>query len=655
MGGTFRGKGPQAPVPPQAPASIPPTVPPAPERPVRHHVHHSYMWLGSARSAIVLMFALLMSVGPSFAGALFDPGTRAELAGNGALAIGVVVLVVSAVVVVIIALIALYQWASYKHLYFELGSEEFSLYQGILNKKRVHVPYQRVQSVDQTASLLQRVFGVCSVSIDTAGGAANKALVVPYLQKSQAEWLRSELFARKRLVLAGVRPPVNGSAAAMVAAMSVGGASAQSAPAGGSIFAGGSASAGNFAPVRNPAPAGNVLDAPAQAWDAVRGVFAGVDLAEEPVSYECGLSNKELLFTGLSNGHAFAVAVFGAVCAVIQLAGALASVPLLDGVSLGLGFAGGGMLVLSGALSLVFFLILWAVAVASTCISFGGFRARRRGSRIEVERGLFQHQVQGVDVDRVQSVVIRQSLVKRILGYCEVSLGKVDATTEEDSASSGSTAPAAGQGVVIHPFVRVASVPQLLAGIIPEYADMPTNTVPVAPVALRRAIVRRGILYSGGFWLVIATIVGRIACGAAAAALPSSVAEPLSAVANVGAVMLIVAAAAWVAVNVVDAVMWARGSGFACNRRFMQVGNAGLSRETVGFPRKKIQFGCVRENPLQRRAGVATLQARTAAGVSGTTVQLIDVRAADAARWLDWVEPGGSAAWEGPCARVVPS
>ena len=41
----------------------------------------------------------------------------------------------------IVGLTALIQTLSYKHLYYELGPDEFNLYSGIFNKKRVHVPY----------------------------------------------------------------------------------------------------------------------------------------------------------------------------------------------------------------------------------------------------------------------------------------------------------------------------------------------------------------------------------------------------------------------------------------------------------------------------------------------------------------------------------
>ena len=98
-------------------------------------------------------------------------------------------------------------------------------------------------------------------------------------------------------------------------------------------------------------------------------------------------------------------------------------------------------------------------------------------------------------------------------------------------------------------------------------------------------------------------------------------------------------AAAIFALDIVSAVKWARESGFAVNRQFMKVVNGGLSREERSFPRNKIQYGSTRTNPFQRMAKVATICARTAAGVGGTTIVLWDVTQEDAERWLDWVRP----------------
>ncbi len=145
---------------------------PMPQEPPRHHVHHSYIWLGSIQAGAAMFFVVLVSGFSGFVGALADGETIGDDLPLLMLVIGAIVLGL----VLIIGLVALFQWLSYKHLYYIIGPEEFNLYSGIFNKKRVHVPYQRIQSVDQRASLLQRVFGVCTVSIDTAGGSNNKAV-----------------------------------------------------------------------------------------------------------------------------------------------------------------------------------------------------------------------------------------------------------------------------------------------------------------------------------------------------------------------------------------------------------------------------------------------------------------------------------------------
>ena len=73
----------------------------------------------------------------------------------------------------------------------------------------------------------------------------------------------------------------------------------------------------------------------------------------------------------------------------------------------------------------------------------------------------------------------------------------------------------------------------------------------------------------------------------------------------------------------------------------MQVTNGGLARESVTFPRKKIQFAYTKTNPFQRLARTATIVAVTAAGVGGTKVSLVDAGREEAFSWLAWAMPGG--------------
>lgn len=600
---------------------------PMPQEPPRHHVHHSYIWLGSIQAGAALFFVVLVSGFSGFVGALADGETIGDDLPLLMLVIGAIVLGL----VLIIGLVALFQWLSYKHLYYIIGPEEFNLYSGIFNKKRVHVPYQRIQSVDQRASLLQRVFGVCTVSIDTAGGSNNKAVQVPYVQKSQAEQLRTELFARKQYATA-----VQEGMAPQEAAVAVAAASGVVLPQAGA--AGQAAVAGSAGQAPH-----NVLDAPAEIWTDVRGVFGGSAVDTGKVTYEYGLTNKELLFTGLSNNTAFVLVILGILGGAAQFASQMAPVltgmvdPLVGQFMLLSGQLFGGNLVAAGvALVLVIAAVMWLLSIVGSAISFGGFRACRRDNRIEVERGLLQHQFQGVSVDRVQSVIVKQSFIRRLLGYCELSLGKIDAAAE----SSDEQQKSLSQGLVVHPFVKMSRVPEILAGLVPEFAGVPVESTPVAPVALRRALIRRGIIQGTGLWLAVIIAIGQLCSNAFI--VPDGDGVIALFYINTGAFIGYALCLVLFVLDLVGAVLWFRGSGFAYNEHFMQVSNGGFARETVSFPRKKIQFGYTKTNPFQRRARTATVSARTAAGIGGTTIRLIDVCEEDARSWLDWLKPRGN-------------
>lgn len=575
----------------------------APHTPdTRYRVHNSYIWLGSLGAVIALLFVLLVTSGGTFISLLADPA-EALPAAISLISVGVFMVVVAAIIVVMRLL-------SYKHLYFTIGQDEFNLFSGIFNKQRVHIPYARIQSIDQHATLLQRIFGVCTVSIDTAGGASNKAVQIPYVTKQQAEWLRSQLFARKMQM-----------EQATTTASAAGGAPTQS---------------------------GNVLDVGKQVWDEVGGVFAGSYQDAVPVTYEYGLTNKELLLAGISNNTAFAaiiVAILGVVGELMgvfsdQIAdeGALLINDVSASISAGQIISGS----LAGACALIFgvMLIIWIVGAIASCVNYGGFRARRRGPRIEVERGLLQHTLQGVNIDRVQAVVIKQTFIRRLLGYCELSLARIDA--QSDPSESGQSSQQAQLGIVIHPFLKLSRVNEVLSGLVPEYRDVPQEPIALSPKALRRGLIRRCIWQGGGFWCAVCAAIAHILILwllSFDSDLSLTEAENLLTITNIVCGLLYALAIVIFILDIVGAVLWARGSSFAYNRRFMQVTNAGLSRETVNFPRQKIQYGTVRTNPLQRAAKTATIRARTAAGMGGTTIVLIDVTEEAASAWLDWVRP----------------
>lgn len=581
-----------------APGQQPVSSSAAPTAPERHRLHSSYIWLGSLRIVIVVAIAVFAGAADSIGsiiGVLRDGQGSAVLVAAG-------IFIVSLIVILGIAFG--YQAWSYKHIYYEIGAEEFSFYRGIFSKKRMHVPYQRVQSVNHRASILQRLVGVCTVKIDTAGGAANEGISIPYVTKAAAEQLRRELFARKAAILSGGAGVPAGATQQAEAAVS------DASPRG-----------------------GNVLDGVSESLEDARGIFGGEKVDTGRISYEYRLTNKELLLSAMTNNAAAGVAVIGLLGSLVSVVGGLFGSVLNSMRDSVLSFGTGFAVMFGVMLFLGLIVFLWAVSVGVSVLAYGGFRAVRRDKRIEVEYGLLSRSFHGLDIDRVQSVIVKQGFIRRLFGYCELSLGRIDSASQNGQNKDSNAS--LNQGLVVHPFVKLARVPEILDGLAPEFADVPTRKRPVARVALRRALVRRCTWGGFGFWLLVCAIVVR--------ALLAAFDVELSGIASFGFFAAYVLGVVLIVLDGVSAVLWYRGSGFAFNRDFLRVVNGGFSTKSVTFPRKKIQYGYLATNPLQRLAQVATLHAKSAAGV-GTDVKLMDVSQADADAWFAWLHPHGNRA-----------
>ncbi|MBQ9003520.1 MAG: PH domain-containing protein [Eggerthellaceae bacterium] len=597
----------------------------------RHYkVHRSYIWVAPIVAVLAVTLVSIMN-GSQGLFHLFVAIRDGKLSVNVPLVIGLTILGFAVVIGLFIGLYAL----AWRNMSYVFDEREFSFYSGVITKKRAHIPYARVQSVNHRASLLQRLFGVCTVIIDSAGGASNKGVRVPYLRLETAERLRADLFARKAALAKGVavayvaKADTESAEGAEHARMVRQQVRAQAPVAPGLVTPDAQSGA---------APGGIALNALDETMGVVgdwRGLYGGAAAtAEEPVSYEVGLTNRELVLTGLSHDAPLVTAAIVGATLLITFAFAILA---QDDVA---------RIIAALALPLVLFLtiISWVFGLVGIAFSYGNFRVRRRGSRVEVERGLLARTFSGIDIERVQSIEVRQSVVRRLFGYCELSLGRIDAAGQQGSGNDNSRMGV--KGLVIHPFVKVDRVDEILDALLPELADRPrkTDLKPLPRPALRRAILRRCVWFNWALWTVVAitacwiALMGSVSSNAIAfddAALRGSYLTFLQASLAVLAVLLI----ALTTVFGVGAVLWARHSGYTWNDRFLVLRNDGLSTAQSTIPRAKIQSGNTRDNPFQRRLSLTSLEATTAAGTSHTTLRLVDVSASDGDAFRIWLEP----------------
>ena len=373
----------------------------------------------------------------------------------------------------------------------------------------------------------------------------------------------------------------------------------------------------------------NVADS-ARSW---RGIAAGAQLQDEQAAYSASLSGNQLALTGFSHAGAGIVAIVLGVTGLFGMFGVMASME-----------SWGPMLLLLVTVACI--VGGWVIGAVSAMVKYAGFRVVRRGNRVEVEHGALRHEFSGIDIARIQGVTIRQTFIRRLLGYCEVTLERVSAANS--SASDGSADKSAVRGIVAHPFIRISEAADFVNQLVPEFAEAPQReTLGHLPAcALRRALLRRCIWQDWAAYLLVVmlalyAIVGPSPVRLIAGTSDSSVVLMSDAYYFCLAVVCIICVLVIIA-RAVGAVLWYRGSGLDFNRRYMTIFNDGLYTKLSVIPRNKIQAGYTRANPFQSAAGVSSVRAITAAGVTETTVELWDVDAARAREWLRWLEPRNS-------------
>ncbi len=107
----------------------------------------------------------------------------------------------------VLGAIIAYVWAklTYDNYRYELRDDGFRKEHGVIWKKYVTIPYQRIQNVDIHRGLLARLLGLSDIKIQTAGGISTGSYgataegYLPGLSPQKAEEVRDELVRRSQV------------------------------------------------------------------------------------------------------------------------------------------------------------------------------------------------------------------------------------------------------------------------------------------------------------------------------------------------------------------------------------------------------------------------------------------------------------------------
>lgn len=479
----------------------------------------------------------------------------------------------------------------------ELADDAFVLRSGLLVRNARRIPYQRVHSVDLSSSVVERVLGLTTLTVDTGAGDATAGNAVKYMKRIQAEALKRALFARKMLVT-------------------------------------------KEEAVHTGVASGHAAEPRVPVSSRVEPQEAAAD-----ISYEMTLSHKLHLLaslTDLNMGAAF-LSIAGALAAMLQFAEPLIGSLVYEAVAQAFSGALDGIvrqvsaanvmammpaaLVLVLALGVLTLVATWVISAVVAFVRWGGFVLRCRGTRVEVSSGLLSRTTRAVDLSRVQSVAVNQSLPRRCLGYAQVVVQVVAVGDKSQRAS-----------VVLHPCLPLAEVPAFLGRVLPEFAPVvaqdatgDADLVSLPGAALRRTLLR------GVYWTLGLVV---LAMGATWYAMSATDVDVIThtVVSGATAVLWALVVAGCAIMFVVRVLAW-RIRRIGTRRSVLVLVDGGVTRRVSYTARTKLQSLSRRVTPFQARARVATVSARTACVSPEHDPRMRDVEAVYANELLAWVRP----------------
>lgn len=470
----------------------------------------------------------------------------------------------------------------------ELTDAGIMLRSGLVTSKQLQVPYEHIHTVNMSSNLVERVLGLMTLDLDTgAASSEGEATRIRGLQAGMAEALREELFRRKAAMLAD-----------------------------------------------------QGLDARAAAADASAEADDGASpTAPAPSPDACyTLTTAQLVFAALTEARVVAQAAAFLIL-IVQGINLLQESALVNLSDVAGDIAVLPVVLLVGAVALLLALALvvgFAVSFVMSLIGFAGYRAERAGGRISVERGLLSRTSHTVALERIQSISIRQGIIRQLIGYAEVRASVVGAIGSSDETSTA-------DGVVLHPFIRLTEVDAFLASIAPDFSVVKTGRVcfdssseeleEIGLVRLPRAAARRLAFRTAMKSLALAVALAGAGVFLAHVLLAG---ESWSMVRLTIGALLVVMGVAVVARMILSAVLRYRDSRIGHDRARLVMVVGGVKRRTEVVLRARLQHATASASPFQRMVQVATFMTRTAA--TGDLV-LRDVSAADADALLAWIRP----------------
>ena len=275
-----------------------------------------------------------------------------------------------------------YETAYVRRFTYDLGGDTLDIESGVVSRRSREIPLRRIQNVDISRNVVQRLLGIAVVSFETAGGGDTEARL-RFVSFEEAKRLQSALGRLKR--------------------------AAEEDDAAGDEDADGPDPA---TPGAGDRPTRRRPDAP-------------------PVTELFALDRTELALVGALS---IDFRVPGLLFLLVSTVGSTV-VPAYLSATSGVALVVGAAVVLVGVA-----LLSWVVGAAAAIAQYYDFRLVRSGDELQYERGLLQRYDGSIPFDKIQTLTVADNPLKRYFDYATLYIETAGYAPGSGGSSRGSEA-----------------------------------------------------------------------------------------------------------------------------------------------------------------------------------------------------------------------
>lgn len=334
-------------------------------------------------------------------------------------------------IILFLAVASFLKW--YKNVYY-IDNYFIILRSGIFVIQRREIPFNKIQTINISQSIIQRLFNLAEIKIDTGNSSVNKSEVSIKIKKADAEKIREAILGSKsKDEDLGI-------------------------------------------------PKENITG------ETDNETKSAAKRITENIVKQYVVTNKELLVSGLTSnavlaGFAFLASIYG------LLNDYLSSVLENSVESLGRYIGGldfkdmalSRIIMLISIIFLIFFIFSFALSIIGTYIKYYGFTVKREDKNIVIGYGLFEKRNYIIPTAKIKAVYIKQSLLRQLMGLYAINVESIGYGNEQ------------GEEAILYPIAGESRKRNIIAELLPEYLFEEEMTR-VPKTALRRFIVSSALI-----------------------------------------------------------------------------------------------------------------------------------------------------------------